>query len=939
MIKYQKNLAQLSVSLIWAVSALVVSAQSNSSFVNPIVEENSKAGADSKFWDVNGAGDPTIQGFATQISVAPGEDAIFKVNAPTVTSYRADIYRLGYYGGTGARKVATMRPPPGQQLQPDCRFENDTLLVDCSAWGESFRWRVPETAVSGLYIARLVREDAADSPSAELSRAGGTWRSDNSPVADAIRNGADQGPCSDGSSSASTHAYGCPSGPKNKRWGKHKGALKDPRASLVYLVVRASALQLAHALASAGTTGQADVLFQTMDTTWQAYNCWGGVNSYGYSCGGSSSPTHAGSPSYLDAGANNAGVAPGGGSPSSSSPPRRATKVSYNRPFATRAYRAANMPFGYEYPMVRWLERNGFHVIYWAASDADKFFSTAAAAASAEDKEAGLHGAEDKEAKSAVAEAVGAALRGKAKVYLSLGHDEYWSGKQRLLVESARDQGMSLAFMGANSMFWKVKWGGDHRSFVVGKETLESSSALLAAAAAAPAKKKNKNKHTRSGGAREQTYDDDVGEEEEEDEEWTGTWRDGRSVNSEGAQPENALMGQLFTVNAWRSDALAVPVKRFGGNRFWRHTQVERSFHLLAAAAAKHQEQKQQEEQCTPRAVGDGDDGGRRECVNNDGNDYHHHHRRHKDLVGSSPIAGSLQPLESHLFASLLGHEVDEDVENGFRPPGLMHLSSSALEHVQYLVDEGATYDTGSMTHHLALYKHQNSGALVFSSGTCRWSWGLDGHHDLETGLDVKVGANAYTLRVGVDSLRPDGDPTLQQATLNVLADMGVFPATPQKNLVVPSQSSDVTPPRIGEVAGQWPHVIAGVSVIHGTASDVRRREIAGNKATNDEGGDEQGGEQGDNEGGGDGSGIVAGVEVSEDGGGTWASAELEAAGQHGAFDGTWSYRLTTLAKAMGKDGQVEVLVRAVDDSGNISEEWVTVVAKYFPHMAHMRAD
>ena len=73
---------------------------------NPITVENGQTGDPG--WDIAGtAGDPTIQGFATNISVNKGETVTFKVNTPS-TNYTIDIYRLGYYGGLGARKVATV---------------------------------------------------------------------------------------------------------------------------------------------------------------------------------------------------------------------------------------------------------------------------------------------------------------------------------------------------------------------------------------------------------------------------------------------------------------------------------------------------------------------------------------------------------------------------------------------------------------------------------------------------------------------------------------------------------------------------------------------------------------------------------------------------------------------------------------------------------------
>ena len=48
---------------------------------------------------------------------------------------------------------------------------------------------------------------------------------------------------------------------------------------------------------------------------------------------------------------------------------RRAYKVSYNRPWQTRATRAINILFGAEYPMIRWLESLGYQVTYQSGVD------------------------------------------------------------------------------------------------------------------------------------------------------------------------------------------------------------------------------------------------------------------------------------------------------------------------------------------------------------------------------------------------------------------------------------------------------------------------------------------------------------------------------------------------------------------------------------------
>jgi hypothetical protein len=49
-------------------------------------------------------------------------------------------------------------------------------------------------------------------------------------------------------------------------------------------------------------------------------------------------------------------------------------------------------------------------------------------------------------------------LRG-ARAYVSLGHDEYWTPGMRRAVERARAGGTNLAFLGANTAYWRVRLG------------------------------------------------------------------------------------------------------------------------------------------------------------------------------------------------------------------------------------------------------------------------------------------------------------------------------------------------------------------------------------------------------------------------------------------------------------------------------------------------
>ena len=86
---------------------------------NAIVAENCKQGVSSDIWDVNGAGSPGVRGFATQASVLPGETIEFKIKLQFGEALkRVDIFRLGYYGGKGARVMgrATLdHTPPHEQ--------------------------------------------------------------------------------------------------------------------------------------------------------------------------------------------------------------------------------------------------------------------------------------------------------------------------------------------------------------------------------------------------------------------------------------------------------------------------------------------------------------------------------------------------------------------------------------------------------------------------------------------------------------------------------------------------------------------------------------------------------------------------------------------------------------------------------------------------------
>jgi len=592
-----------------------------------IAAENQLPGNPASEWDISHAGDSSIQGFANDISINQGQTITFKIDDPNLAPYHLDIYRMGYYGGNGARKVATIPSAQTQRIDQPAPITNSaTGLVDCGNWLPSASWVAQDPvshvpATSGIYFAKVVREDT-----------GG--------------------------------------------------------ASHIYFIVR-------------NDGDHSKILYKTSDTTWQAYNDWGGR--------------------------------------SIEQPYNAAYKASYNRPFNTRAVDdgdgSFNFVFHAEYPMVRWLEANGYDVSYFTGVDAER---------------------------------LGSRIRDH-QVFLSVGHDEYWSGPERTYVEAARDAGVNLAFFSGDEIYRKIRWENSidgtntpYRTMVCYNET--------------------------NAGARIDPMDPPI---------WTGIWRDPRfSPPADGGKPENALSGTLFTVNEGPSllgMSLRVPYSnsRF---RFWRNTSV------------------------------------------------------------ANLSSGQTATLGDHV----LGYEWDEDLDNGFRPAGLidMSLTSTAVnlrltgDNINIGVDE---FYPGTATHSLTLYRAA-SGALVFGAGTVQWSWGLDGQHDNGTSVT---------------------SPVMQQATVNLFADMNVQPATLQAGLVAASASTDrtattslITSPTSGSTVPQ------GVALtITGTATDA-------------------------------GGGVVGGVEVSVDGGTTWHPATGRA---------SWTYAWTP---PFG--GTTNIRSRAADDSANL---------------------
>jgi hypothetical protein len=146
-----------------------------------------------------------------------------------------------------------------------------------------------------------------------------------------------------------------------------------------------------------------DYIVVTPDTTYAAYNTWGGEDLY--------------------APDNNQFGLPG---ESDTVVKGRAVKVSFDRPYVQGNGSSEVLLF--EANAIRWMEREGYDLSY--ASDID------------------------------LQENPG--LLAQHKVYISIGHDEYWTRQMRDAVEGARDAGMSLAFFGADTSYWQIRLEPDN---------------------------------------------------------------------------------------------------------------------------------------------------------------------------------------------------------------------------------------------------------------------------------------------------------------------------------------------------------------------------------------------------------------------------------------------------------------------------------------------
>jgi hypothetical protein len=93
-----------------------------------------------------------IEGYCTRTSVAAGEKFGFCVSAAPASPFKIDLYRLGYYGGTGGRLVKSLGPFEGKPQEVPAVGEK--RLRECK-WEPCVSLEVPRDWLSGVYLAKL----------------------------------------------------------------------------------------------------------------------------------------------------------------------------------------------------------------------------------------------------------------------------------------------------------------------------------------------------------------------------------------------------------------------------------------------------------------------------------------------------------------------------------------------------------------------------------------------------------------------------------------------------------------------------------------------------------------------------------------------------------------------------------------------------------------
>lgn len=306
-----------------------------------------------------------LAGYPSSNSVAPGEMISIHVSS-SVGPFVIDVYQLGAQERRRTRLWGVAAPGPFGRSR--------TAYRDGAGWPAASTFTVPSTWPSGLYVARVIPVPFG---------VGTTTGTLESPVADVAAQAGKSGADARSMAAASVTAHPVVGFP---------GVTLD-----IPFVVRS---------ASPGTS--TPILVSVPDTTYEAYNFWGGRSMY----------THASGDGAVWVYPYNALHAP------------RALRVSCRRGFRSMDSHVGTEKWKlWEVPFLSWLEQQQIPYELCAVSDLDRH----------------------------------PGLIANYRLFVSIGHDEYWSRQMRTSVENFIGAGGNVAFLGGNTCYWQIRFedGGD----------------------------------------------------------------------------------------------------------------------------------------------------------------------------------------------------------------------------------------------------------------------------------------------------------------------------------------------------------------------------------------------------------------------------------------------------------------------------------------------
>ncbi|MBC7764340.1 hypothetical protein H7Y29_01365 [Microbacteriaceae bacterium] len=163
--------------------------------------ENAKLGTPKAQWQIDPTAfvPTTLSGFASADSYKCGDVAYFKVDSQLTSFATAKVYRMGYYGGTGAREIWSTADSFLSGKQPAAQVKSSTTtpayknMADASNWNNNIAIRIDGRFTPGTYLTKFtdlggratyvpftVRDDTGFKHDFLFQQATTTWQAYNS---------------------------------------------------------------------------------------------------------------------------------------------------------------------------------------------------------------------------------------------------------------------------------------------------------------------------------------------------------------------------------------------------------------------------------------------------------------------------------------------------------------------------------------------------------------------------------------------------------------------------------------------------------------------------------------------------------------------------------------------------------------------------------------